>query len=343
MGNAETLNCYYAHADQEDGLQRRCYWQLDPDKEHTVLVHYLCCASSRAGGATAAPRTNSSDLSDLAGSAVATRPRRESLRSQRRAYSPPPASGRARRCASQSKLSPLATASSLESSLVSQGSGASADVASLGADLADSLAVLPLVQGMGMSMEQAQALPSLAQQYAMEQAVQQQQAVQQAVQQAQLLAAQQQQMLTAQHVAQQQQQLRQPQVQLQPAAAPVGKPQLGKPHLGKPHLGLHSAAGILDMPSGGLSGAALELDDCFSFLDDKKVSHAGVLYCDQRMAGQLAAAQAAGAAPQAPVLAPARTLYQQESFASEQHRALFREMSLGIQVRALGWARCDGS
>jgi hypothetical protein len=50
VGNADTLNCYYAHADQEDGLQRRCYWQLDPELEHTVLVHYLCCASSRALG-----------------------------------------------------------------------------------------------------------------------------------------------------------------------------------------------------------------------------------------------------------------------------------------------------
>ncbi|GAB4817845.1 hypothetical protein N2152v2_004891 [Parachlorella kessleri] len=48
VGNEEVLNCYYAHADQDDGLQRRCYWLLNEAKEHIVLVHYLNCSSSRA-------------------------------------------------------------------------------------------------------------------------------------------------------------------------------------------------------------------------------------------------------------------------------------------------------
>ncbi|KAE8661499.1 Calmodulin-binding transcription activator 4 [Hibiscus syriacus] len=40
VGNAETLNCYYAHGEQNPTFQRRSYWMLDPAYEHIVLVHY---------------------------------------------------------------------------------------------------------------------------------------------------------------------------------------------------------------------------------------------------------------------------------------------------------------
>lgn len=50
MGDRERLNCYYAHAEGTDGLQRRCYWILDSGKDDVVLVHYLCSSTSRAGG-----------------------------------------------------------------------------------------------------------------------------------------------------------------------------------------------------------------------------------------------------------------------------------------------------
>lgn len=30
VGNADTLNCYYAHGDQNPNFQRRIYWMLDP-------------------------------------------------------------------------------------------------------------------------------------------------------------------------------------------------------------------------------------------------------------------------------------------------------------------------
>ena len=40
VGNVELLNCYYAHAAENDRFQRRCYWLLDSD-EGVVLVHYL--------------------------------------------------------------------------------------------------------------------------------------------------------------------------------------------------------------------------------------------------------------------------------------------------------------
>ncbi|XVE85354.1 hypothetical protein DITRI_Ditri17bG0084200 [Diplodiscus trichospermus] len=40
VGNVETLNCYYAHGEQNPSFQRRSYWMLDPAYEHIVLVHY---------------------------------------------------------------------------------------------------------------------------------------------------------------------------------------------------------------------------------------------------------------------------------------------------------------
>ncbi|DBA77218.1 hypothetical protein WJX77_008852 [Trebouxia sp. C0004] len=46
VGSKDMLNCYYAHSDQQDGLQRRCYWLLSGD-DGTVLVHYL--ASKKIG------------------------------------------------------------------------------------------------------------------------------------------------------------------------------------------------------------------------------------------------------------------------------------------------------
>ncbi|KAL8106479.1 calmodulin-binding transcription activator 4-like isoform X2 [Apium graveolens] len=40
VGNAEALNCYYAHGELNSNFQRRSYWMLDPAYEHIVLVHY---------------------------------------------------------------------------------------------------------------------------------------------------------------------------------------------------------------------------------------------------------------------------------------------------------------
>ncbi|KAK3223677.1 hypothetical protein Dsin_010702 [Dipteronia sinensis] len=40
VGNAEALNCYYAHGEHNPNFQRRSYWMLDPAYEHIVLVHY---------------------------------------------------------------------------------------------------------------------------------------------------------------------------------------------------------------------------------------------------------------------------------------------------------------
>eukprot|EP00268_Persea_americana_P068891 TRINITY_DN9687_c0_g1_i4.p1 TRINITY_DN9687_c0_g1~~TRINITY_DN9687_c0_g1_i4.p1 ORF type:complete len:1051 (-),score=204.80 TRINITY_DN9687_c0_g1_i4:1229-4381(-) len=40
VGNADTLNCYYAHGDQNPNFQRRIYWMLDPACGDIALVHY---------------------------------------------------------------------------------------------------------------------------------------------------------------------------------------------------------------------------------------------------------------------------------------------------------------
>ncbi|RWR74498.1 calmodulin-binding transcription activator 4-like protein [Cinnamomum micranthum f. kanehirae] len=40
VGNVDALNCYYAHGEQNPNFQRRCYWMLDPARDHIVLVHY---------------------------------------------------------------------------------------------------------------------------------------------------------------------------------------------------------------------------------------------------------------------------------------------------------------
>ena len=55
VGNVELLNCYYAHAAENNRFQRRCYWLLDSD-EGVVLVHYLDTTTvvGGRGGAKAA-------------------------------------------------------------------------------------------------------------------------------------------------------------------------------------------------------------------------------------------------------------------------------------------------
>ncbi|PON54974.1 Serine/threonine protein kinase [Trema orientale] len=56
VGNVETLNCYYAHGEDNPSFQRRSYWMLDPACEHIVLVHYRDIAegNSSSGSGSAA-------------------------------------------------------------------------------------------------------------------------------------------------------------------------------------------------------------------------------------------------------------------------------------------------
>ncbi|KAI3977252.1 hypothetical protein MKX01_035982 [Papaver californicum] len=52
VGNAEALNCYYAHGEQNPCFQRRSYWMLDPAYEHIVLVHYREVSEGRYSAAS---------------------------------------------------------------------------------------------------------------------------------------------------------------------------------------------------------------------------------------------------------------------------------------------------
>ncbi|KAB1201266.1 Calmodulin-binding transcription activator 4 [Morella rubra] len=54
VGNAEALNCYYAHGEQNPNFQRRSYWMLDPAYDHIVLVHYRELSEGRPSSGSVA-------------------------------------------------------------------------------------------------------------------------------------------------------------------------------------------------------------------------------------------------------------------------------------------------
>ncbi|KAM5577230.1 calmodulin-binding transcription activator 3 [Rosa sericea] len=39
-GGVEALHCYYAHGEENENFQRRCYWMIEDPSSHIVLVHY---------------------------------------------------------------------------------------------------------------------------------------------------------------------------------------------------------------------------------------------------------------------------------------------------------------
>ncbi|GMH13547.1 hypothetical protein Nepgr_015388 [Nepenthes gracilis] len=41
VGSVDMLHCYYAHGEENENFQRRCYWLLEEDSMHIVFVHYL--------------------------------------------------------------------------------------------------------------------------------------------------------------------------------------------------------------------------------------------------------------------------------------------------------------
>nr|XP_011465502.1 PREDICTED: calmodulin-binding transcription activator 3-like [Fragaria vesca subsp. vesca] len=40
VGGVEVLHCYYAHGEENENFQRRCYWMIEKRLSHIVLVHY---------------------------------------------------------------------------------------------------------------------------------------------------------------------------------------------------------------------------------------------------------------------------------------------------------------
>ncbi|KAL8532870.1 hypothetical protein ACS0TY_009176 [Phlomoides rotata] len=68
VGNAEALNCYYAHGEETPNFQRRSYWMLDPAYEHIVLVHYRDIGEGRSNAGS------TSQISLLSSSTVSPSP-----------------------------------------------------------------------------------------------------------------------------------------------------------------------------------------------------------------------------------------------------------------------------
>ncbi|KAK8656459.1 hypothetical protein V6N13_098409 [Hibiscus sabdariffa] len=50
VGSVDMLHCYYAHGEENENLQRRSYWMLEPEMMHIVFVHYLEIKGSRTAG-----------------------------------------------------------------------------------------------------------------------------------------------------------------------------------------------------------------------------------------------------------------------------------------------------
>ncbi|KAL6011615.1 hypothetical protein ACLOJK_002063 [Asimina triloba] len=61
----EALNCYYAHGEPNSSFQRRCYWLLDTDQDHIVLVHYLEVAQGKHLARSNAKLSIDSDMQNL--------------------------------------------------------------------------------------------------------------------------------------------------------------------------------------------------------------------------------------------------------------------------------------
>eukprot|EP00850_Spirogloea_muscicola_P019471 SM000191S05220 [mRNA] locus=s191:221872:227911:+ [translate_table: standard] len=82
-GSVDILHCYYAHSEEDDHFQRRCYWLLDGKNENLVLVHYRHVPDfqSRTAAATPSPKGSTptspatiSPLSDAAAPSPTSRP-----------------------------------------------------------------------------------------------------------------------------------------------------------------------------------------------------------------------------------------------------------------------------
>lgn len=56
-GSIDVLHCYYAHGEDNENFQRRCYWMLDEQYEHIVLVHYREVKEGNKGGAPRSAHT----------------------------------------------------------------------------------------------------------------------------------------------------------------------------------------------------------------------------------------------------------------------------------------------
>ncbi|ESQ31470.1 hypothetical protein EUTSA_v10003564mg [Eutrema salsugineum] len=62
VGRIDVLHCYYAHGEDNENFQRRCYWMLEQDLMHIVFVHYLEVKGNRMSS-SGIKENNSNSLS----------------------------------------------------------------------------------------------------------------------------------------------------------------------------------------------------------------------------------------------------------------------------------------
>ncbi|KFK28113.1 hypothetical protein AALP_AA8G474400 [Arabis alpina] len=65
VGSIDMLHCYYAHGEDNEYFQRRCYWMLEQDLMHIVFVHYLEVKGNRTSS-SGIKENNSNSLSGTA-------------------------------------------------------------------------------------------------------------------------------------------------------------------------------------------------------------------------------------------------------------------------------------
>ncbi|KAF8091242.1 hypothetical protein N665_0451s0053 [Sinapis alba] len=62
VGSIDVLHCYYAHGEDNENFQRRCYWMLEQELMHIVFVHYLEVKGNRISS-SGIKENNSNSLS----------------------------------------------------------------------------------------------------------------------------------------------------------------------------------------------------------------------------------------------------------------------------------------
>ncbi|CAH8303827.1 unnamed protein product [Eruca vesicaria subsp. sativa] len=65
VGSIDVLHCYYAHGEDNENFQRRCYWMLEQELMHIVFVHYLEVKGNRISS-SGTKENNSNSLSGSA-------------------------------------------------------------------------------------------------------------------------------------------------------------------------------------------------------------------------------------------------------------------------------------
>ncbi|CAN6846989.1 unnamed protein product [Brassica oleracea] len=64
VGSIDVLHCYYAHEEDNENFQRRCYWMLEQELMHVVFVQYLEVKSRGSGRIEFTPTEDAHVIAD---------------------------------------------------------------------------------------------------------------------------------------------------------------------------------------------------------------------------------------------------------------------------------------